>query len=275
MKDLQTTAPHRLKPTLPAYAPDIKIFNKWLDGRRVTPETLTAFFDEMKDTRRGATLQRYRASIKKSLEKHLGNNITLAERYALEQFFKGLKPARRDPAVTDDRILHRDELMTIFAIAPPRASVLIRALYETAARVSELLNVRLDDCEPTPRGVVVTIRRGKGGRERTVYLRSITFDKIREAFPGGPYLFDNGSGRPIRRESAFKMVAAAGRRIGRKISPHLIRHSWASAHVNEGLAETSAYLGHSTVGTTTRFYIHGRPSMGDILAFNERTTGGA
>ena len=133
--------------------------------------------------------------------------------------------------------------------------------------------MKVDDCNVIGEQVKILIRHGKGNRERSVFLPLPVYEKIRALYPGR-FLFDNGTGKPIRRESAFKMIRAAGKKINREIGPHCLRHTWATTTLpSAGLAVVSVYLGHQSKNTTVRFYLHAEPTAEDIRVISKLNRG--
>jgi integrase/recombinase XerD len=146
-----------------------------------------------------------------------------------------------------------------------RNRAIIEAMYGCGLRVSELVNMRLTDIHRKEGFVSVT---GKGNKQRLVPIGSVTLKEIdnylayRSAMPviaDKNILFLNRRGRILTRVMVFNIVkdtaAAAG--IVRNISPHTLRHSFAT-HLVEGGADLRAVqemLGHESI-TTTEIYTH-------------------
>jgi integrase/recombinase XerD len=254
------------------YQNDLKLFNEWTNDRPVNVETLQEYFDKMIiDGKAPATIQRHRAAIKKSITIMMGDRLTLAQRAQLDQFFKEVRAPKRDMSVMPEKTLSKTEYRELIARAGYKTGLIIQSLYWTAARVSELVSIRLTDCTVTKNGVTIRII-GKGSRERTVYLSLDLFDKIRAAYRGETYLFETGDGQHMKPISAATMIKRAGKKIGRPdLHPHMMRHSWASLSLEAGvsLPKVSGYLGHSNLQTTTKFYLHGKPDMLEINAVNQ------
>jgi len=147
-----------------------------------------------------------------------------------------------------------------------RDRAILEALYATGVRVSELVELGIGNLD-LDEGFVLVF--GKGSRERLVPLgaparRALT-RYLREVRPvldqgdGAGRVFLNARGRPIRRESIWRLVKEAARRSGlvRSISPHTLRHTFAT-HLVEGGADLAAVqelLGHVDIGTT-QIYTH-------------------
>ncbi|WP_211717610.1 site-specific tyrosine recombinase XerD [Nocardiopsis sp. MG754419] len=151
-----------------------------------------------------------------------------------------------------------------------RDRALVELLYGTGARVSEAVGLDVDDVaealEARDRAGLVRFR-GKGGRERLVPLgshaRRALGGYLTRARPtlagsgrGGPALFVNARGGRLTRQGGWALLAAVAARAGVEgISPHTLRHSFAT-HLLDGGADlrvVQELLGHSSV-TTTQVY---------------------
>jgi integrase/recombinase XerD len=186
-------------------------------------------------------------------------NHAAAFREALAKLDRDVKAPKTQAApIGADRILRRDELDRLLAVATARDSCFLRFLWRTGARVSELTGLRLDQCER--QGYVVRLRViGKGNKERFLRIRAKLFDQIRETFRGGTYLFETAGGRPFSRiyvsERIHKLAADV---LGRKLGAHALRHSfatWTIRRTNK-IQAVSTYLGHSSTAITMNFYVH-------------------
>ena len=142
-----------------------------------------------------------------------------------------------------------------------RDRALLELLYATGARISEVVNLDLDDLvDPT----LVRLF-GKGSKERIVpvgryALRALEayLTRCRPALVsqgrGTPALFLNQRGGRLTRQSAWAIIAAAAEvaKLSSHVSPHTFRHSFAT-HLLEGGADVRVVqelLGHSSVATT-------------------------
>jgi integrase/recombinase XerD len=159
----------------------------------------------------------------------------------------------------------------ISAISKPdatgiRNAALVELLYATGARVSEIVNLDVSDIEQIAETLSVRIV-GKGNKERVVpigkyarealdnYLVRARPNWVREKSNGA--LFLNSSGGRLSRQSAWTLISTAAKQIGitGEISPHSLRHSFAT-HLLDGGADirvVQELLGHSSV-TTTQIY---------------------
>ncbi|MCZ6596160.1 MAG: site-specific tyrosine recombinase XerD [Planctomycetota bacterium] len=147
-----------------------------------------------------------------------------------------------------------------------RDRALLEILYACGARISEAVGLRTDGLEPSLRVIRLT---GKGGKTRIVPVGARAKTAVdrwlaggRTGLPGAsrrPEVFLSKSGRPLDRTSAWRRVKLAALRAGLPagISPHVLRHSFAS-HLIEGgadLRSVQEMLGHASV-STTEIYTH-------------------
>ncbi len=146
-----------------------------------------------------------------------------------------------------------------------RDRALLEVLYGTGARISEAVGLAVDDLE---RGAGLVRLAGKGGRQRLVPVGSYAARAV-EAYlvrgrpalatrgAAGGALFLNARGARLSRQSAWAALRAAADRAGLsgRISPHTLRHSFAT-HLLDGGADVRVVqelLGHASV-TTTQIY---------------------
>ena len=147
-----------------------------------------------------------------------------------------------------------------------RNHAIIETLYGSGLRVSELVDARISRINLDDALIIVE---GKGSKQRMVPMSELSVDLIREYLPqrqrlnikpeGQDILFLNRRGAPLSRVMVFYIIrdlaAAAG--IEKKVSPHTLRHSFAT-HLLEGGANLRAIqemLGHESIATT-ELYLH-------------------
>jgi integrase/recombinase XerD len=250
------------------YTTDITTFNKWLGGRRVNAATIAEFFAARMETRAPSTVRRNKSAIKKALRLSMGAGVTLGELSQFRAFFDEIKPGKVNNAVTDEKILTPAEIGALIKASGHKTGLIIRALFETACRVSELMNVELKDCHPGRKEISITVYRSKTKTTDTVYMERGLYNEIVKAYGGEKYLFEGKGGRALSRYTVHTLIKHAGAKIGRpQIHAHTLRHSWATAALAElGLVKVSKYLGHSRPDTCSRFYLHGRASEEEITA---------
>jgi len=146
-----------------------------------------------------------------------------------------------------------------------RNRALLEVLYSTGARISEAVGLDVDDVDTHSRSVLL---RGKGGKQRLVPIGRPAVSALDAYLVRGrpdlarrgkatPAIFLNVRGGRLSRQSAWQVLQDAAERakISAAVSPHTLRHSFAT-HLLEGGADVRVVqelLGHASV-TTTQIY---------------------
>jgi len=146
-----------------------------------------------------------------------------------------------------------------------RDRAILELLYATGLRVSELIKLEIDQVN-LKAGYLIC--RGKGGKERVVPFGSSAQAALRrylsEVRPlllkeESPYLFLTRQGKPFTRQGLWKLLQQYAVQAGleEKVSPHVLRHSFATHLLERGadLRSVQILLGHSQI-TTTQIYTH-------------------
>jgi integrase/recombinase XerD len=147
-----------------------------------------------------------------------------------------------------------------------RDRAMLELLYATGLRVSELVGLKISDIN-LERGFVIVI--GKGSKERAVPMGDAAAGAVREYLRHGrqdllagresEYLFISSRRRGITRQMFWERIKfyALKAGISRSISPHTLRHSFATHLLDNGadLRAVQAMLGHSDI-STTQIYTH-------------------
>ena len=161
-----------------------------------------------------------------------------------------------------DRLIAAVDLDSAFG---KRDRAMLETLYGLGLRVSELISLRISSIW-TEQGFVSVI--GKGDKQRLVPLGGMARDAIRDYLEvRGPaadressdILFLNRFGRALTRVAVFKMIKAYAVKAGisKEISPHTLRHSFATHLIENGadLRAVQEMLGHESI-LTTEIYTH-------------------
>ncbi|WP_432497281.1 site-specific tyrosine recombinase XerD [Kineococcus auxinigenes] len=163
-----------------------------------------------------------------------------------------------------------------------RDRALLELLYGSGARISEAVGLDVDDVSPQVLGESGVVRlRGKGSKERVVplgsYARRALEQYLVRARPelashgrGAAALFLNSRGARLSRQSAWAVLQAAAGRAGiaRAVSPHTLRHSFAT-HLLRGGADVRVVqelLGHASVATTQVYTLVTADSLREVHA---------
>jgi integrase/recombinase XerD len=142
--------------------------------------------------------------------------------------------------------------------------VVLTTLYATGMRRSELARLKVDDIDS--KRMVIHVRQGKGGKDRDITLSPRLLEILRDYWKWRKpkvYLFPSQQRKrrelPISDRAIYHAVRAAARRAGikKKITPHLLRHSWATHLLERGtdLKTIQMLLGHVDLEATT-IYLH-------------------
>ncbi len=257
--------------TVAAYGCDLAVFARFAGARGISLATAVRAIDVLDH-----------------LAKLTDNGLTARSQarrlVTLRQFFRFLKAERVcEVNPTEDIDLPRfgrklpdflsvDEVDRLL-VAPDRRThrglrdaAMLETLYATGLRVSELVRLRLRDVN-FDAGYLLAL--GKGRKQRLVPVGEVAITGIRTYVETGRAVFTNGRaldtlflthhGRAMTRQGFWKLVgryaAAAG--IRKRISPHKLRHSFATHLVERGadLRAVQAMLGHVDIGTT-EIYTH-------------------
>jgi integrase/recombinase XerD len=248
-------------------------------------------FAEFVERRRRDLLQVRREDVRAFLNQLFANGVrdrSVARKLsALRQFYKFLLIDRRgksDPTLDIDsprqwkvlpKSLAASEIESMLqsrqaagesgmaAALAQRDCALLEVLYAAGLRVSEIVNIKLEDLKLVFGHVLV---RGKGDKERLVPLGRAAQDSIRAYLQDGrvlllngkmsPMLFVRRGGGRLTRQRVWQMVSAASA-SSRHASPHMLRHSCATHMVENGadLRTVQTILGHSDI-STSQIYTH-------------------
>lgn len=169
------------------------------------------------------------------------------------------------------RILTEDEVLSmIHKTTKQRDQVLLRLLYASAGRISEICNLTWKDVSSNgDSGQVVLF--GKGGKTRTVKLSKATYKALCALDNGvkddSPVFVSQKGGR-LDETQVHRIVKTAAQRAGisGNVSAHWLRHSHASHALDRGanIALVRDTLGHSSLAVTSR-YTHAKPNESSAL----------
>lgn len=147
----------------------------------------------------------------------------------------------------------------------PLQHVIMELLYSCGLRVSELVNLKVNDIDMASKYVRCF---GKGSKERIIPMGETAKSVIKDYMPqrdlilkkynlNTKRLLISDSGRQITRQDVYSFIHAQGKLIHKNISPHTLRHSFATHLLENGadLRVVQELLGHSDV-STTQLYTH-------------------
>lgn len=159
-----------------------------------------------------------------------------------------------------------------------RDKAIVMLLANTGLRVSELCALEIADVVIAERRGELTVRRGKGNKQRTVPLNVdvrraiVLWRALRLSVGASPILFCDHQGEPLRPRGVQRAIEEYGRRAGVPVTPHTLRHTFAKSLADAGVRaeEIAALLGHSKLETTRRYT---QPTGRDLAAAVERLEG--
>jgi integrase/recombinase XerD len=164
---------------------------------------------------------------------------------------------KRDPVVLSTEEVER--LLKVLENVKHRAAVM--TLYGSGLRISEAMALRVHDIDSDR--MVITVRHGKGDKDRQVVLSVVLLETLREycrEYRPWPWLFCGDKlGQPLTTRTIQRVVTEAGKRAGitKRVTPHVLRHSYATHLLEAGtdLRVIQTLLGHRSLKTTA-IYTH-------------------
>ena len=176
-------------------------------------------------------------------------------------------------ALTDEEklaasVLTKKELIFLVDKIPIlRDKILVKILYDTGARVSEITNLKIKDVDLDTKEVRVM---GKGRKPRTVYIHTSTCDLLKYYINDQNILSPNSLVFFIKPITVWYNLKKYGQELlGRELHPHMLRHTRLQHMADEGIDSFSikSYAGHSDI-STTQIYVKSSKYQGK-LAFEK------
>lgn len=141
-----------------------------------------------------------------------------------------------------------------------KSRVIIQFLYSSGLRLSELINLKINDLEIKEK--IGWVRKGKGNKDRMFILSDIIIKELEKYMltlePDEKYLFPGEKG-PISARNIQKIIENATEKAGikKKVHPHMLRHCFATHLLEAGvdIRKIQELLGHSSL-STTELYTH-------------------
>ena len=287
---------------MPSSPPNAQILASFLDYLKVEKglarlsvtayqRDLLQFAEYLEQVRRTLAKAR-RTDVREFLERQLGNGVdgrSVARKLsALRHFYKYLLLDRmidEDPTLNIEspkqwkvlpKALSRSEASQVMKAERPqpdsqlaaalwaRDKAMMEILYAGGLRVSELVNLKLEDLKLDMQYALV---RGKGDKDRIVPLGRPAVEavstylaearRILARNTTSSNVFIARGARPLTRQRVWQLVQAAAKATGRPASPHMLRHSAATHMVEAGadLRTVQTILGHTDI-STTQVYTH-------------------
>jgi integrase/recombinase XerD len=259
------------KASLASYRSDLMHFARWLAKRRIASllaaddAALTGFVAALSQEKRASSQARYISTLRRFYRYLLAHGRI--SRDPTLKIAMPVKPARLPKALSEKNV---EALLQAPAVDTPlglRDRAMLETLYATGLRVSELVGLKLHEVS-FDMGVVRVF--GKGSKERLVPLGEQAIDwlgrYLGEARPDllgsrqSDAIFVTSRGHGMTRQAFWQLVkryALAAGIAPEKLSPHVLRHAFATHLLNHGadLRVVQLLLGHSDI-STTQIYTH-------------------
>lgn len=258
------------KYTVSSYKTDIIEFLNYckkecIDYEKIEYSDTRLYLMYLKDARgdNNSSINRKLSSLRGFYKYLVNKNVIENNVFAL---LNGQKKSKKLP-----RYFEYNELEELFKVPDTskdtgqRDLLILEMLYATGVRVGELVNIKLKDINKSDRKILIL---GKGSKERNVeygeYCEDILNKYIKEGRPSllkkeNEYLFLNHLGDKLTERGVRYILNDLIKKttITKNISPHMLRHSFATHLLNEGcdLLSVQKLLGHESI-SATQVYTH-------------------
>lgn len=236
-------------------------FIKWAKDRGTVPtvDQVAVYIEELKGERSGAYVNQHLYALKAAFMEAAERAGVQARELAL---IRGTLEAIPKVKIQDKpvSVITQEERRRLLEAMPERIRLISEFLYQTGARVTEAINVKRDSDIKVNGNVDVRLY-GKGGKERTVRITRELLDRIDRQFTreGRELLFETETGGPYKRGYLSREIGRASRRaLGRRVTPHVLRHSRATDLYQDTkrIKAVGNLLGHSSTAVTTKYYVN-------------------
>lgn len=252
--------------TIKNYVLDIEDFMLWckdnkIDKYKITYKEIKSYLSKLYDTNyKGTTISRKISSLR-SFYSYLYSNH-LVDKNVFKYVSLPKKEKKLPKYLSYEDI---DEIFKVPDITSPlgmRNRLILELLYDTGIRVSELCNIKLKDINFDNRSINII---GKGSKERIVYFGDMCNDIMMSYINEARCVLLNNKENEYLILGAYKNTKISVRSIEnvidkvideaalkKKISPHVLRHTFATHLLNEGcdILVVKELLGHSSLDTT-------------------------
>lgn len=288
MTDLAHPSIATAAPLAPTDSDDRRLIDLWIDSHRSSAKTrqqyrhisgrLVAFMAQRSTDLRSLTLRDLldfadtltglAPNTQKANLAGVKSLLTFAQEsgYCRYNVGKGLEVGKAKNTL-GERILSEEQVLAMITREPnAKKKLLLRVLYSSGGRVSEICGLRWRDAVRREDAGQLTLL-GKGGETRVVLLSKATWQALAAQMPKAPEpdapIFATRTGKPVARSWVWDVVKAAAKRAGLPdgVSPHWMRHAHASHALDRGAPAhlVKETLGHASLETTSK-YAHARPN---------------
>jgi integrase/recombinase XerD len=257
--------------TLKSYRTDLSLFSAWLDkqGRpdliAASDVDLAAFLAEIAAGKRSTTQSRYLSSLRRFYRWQLRRGRVTTD--PTRRLARPVPTGRLPKTLSESQV---EQLLNAPDVGLPKGQrdrAMLEILYAAGLRVSELVLLKMHEVN-FDQGVLRVM--GKGGKERLTPIGEEASDWLRRYIGEGRVqllhgrlcdaIFVTNRAAPMTRQMFWFLIKTYARQVGiaeRLISPHVVRHAFATHLLNHGadLRVVQMLLGHADI-TTTQIYTH-------------------
>tara|TARA_Y100000310_G_C20694211_1_gene824334 strand:- start:693 stop:1532 length:840 start_codon:yes stop_codon:yes gene_type:complete len=221
------------------------------EPKQITEDDIKLFMSENLSDKSSSSIILFLSAIKYSFLSILKKDITAS--------IKRPKKEKKIPTV-----LSKDEIKKLFNVLNSKKSkLMVSMIYACGFRVSELINLKLENLQFDEK--IGHIRQAKGRKDRIFNIPNFLFNSLKKQAEKQKnkereYLFTNlSTGKKLSSRNLQKIVSSAARRanIQKQVSPHTLRHSFATHLLENGvdIRKIQELLGHADL-STTQIYTH-------------------
>ena len=241
--------------TIKTYLYCINRFLKFAENpiNRISKRDVRLFLESLSENgMAGNTMNVYHMAIRFLFEDILDKRIWIDIKYS--------KVPEKLPVV-----LSKEEVRKLFdVIENPKHNLMMKLMYSAGLRVSELINLRINDIEVDKN--YGWVRGGKGDKDRLFIVADSLKDELRKFIDSKTeWLFTSERGGRYNMRSLQQIIKRAAKEAGikSKVSPHTLRHSFATHLIEDGysVAEVQSLLGHKSPETTFTYLHTASPNM--------------
>jgi len=177
-------------------------------------------------------------------------------REILKKDFSGVRIPKKDNTLPE--VLTKDEVLALInSTDNEKSRLIISLLYSGGLRVSELVNLKVQDVNFNER--TGWVRKGKGSKDRLFTISDSLSKELQNYLAGRQNIFVFSKDKPLTTRNIQKIIKnlRGKSKINKKITPHTLRHSFATHLLEQGvdIRKIQVLLGHSSLNTT-QLYAH-------------------
>ena len=241
---------------------------------KVEPSHIADYLREQAGKLKASSLKTLAFGLKKAYTDGLGDECNYDTKYKIDQALSEFTKKSRyigDPVTKAAPI---EQIKKLCERAGIRTGLIAEFLTATGIRVSEALNIKSSDMvKHEDHYVLYGI--AKGGRPHTFKAPPGLVEDILSSFGGKKYFFETRGGKKYSRQEVYNMICKSSQyHLGHKITPHMLRHSWASymvAKYPEDLSGIQKQGAWQSIETLYNVYVHNKLDVSKLPVLRDRS----